>query len=168
MPTTRKAVTFSIPPELAEQVQQRLKEEGRTMSEFLRDAIRLYMEEREWLRRERRERAEAHQAGLEQRTSPARIGYTFFTHPPINNPQTDPPLLRFSPPALAEPPSCAGPSIVPRRSVGALRTSGSWALHTCRDLGDQSCTRSSAWYSCSMRSSWTLTVRKPDGSSPSG
>ena len=36
-----------------------LKEEGRTMSEFIRDAIRLYMEEREWLRRERRQRAEA-------------------------------------------------------------------------------------------------------------
>ena len=34
-------------------------EEGRTVSEFLRDAIRLYMDEREWLRRERRQRAEA-------------------------------------------------------------------------------------------------------------
>ena len=38
-----------MPPEMAEQVQQVLKEEGRTMSEFLRDAIRLYLEE--WLRR---------------------------------------------------------------------------------------------------------------------
>ena len=36
-------------PDLAEQVQQVLKEEGRTMSVFLREAIRLYMEEREWL-----------------------------------------------------------------------------------------------------------------------
>ena len=61
MPTTRKAITFSMPPELAEQVQQVLKEEGRTMSEFLREAIRLYMDEREWLRRERRERVEARQ-----------------------------------------------------------------------------------------------------------
>ena len=43
MSTTRKAITFSMPPELAEQVQQLLKEEGRTMSEFLREAIRLYM-----------------------------------------------------------------------------------------------------------------------------
>ena len=59
MPTSRKAITFSMPPEMAEQVQQALKEEGRTMSEFLRDAIRLYMEEREWLRRERRQRAKA-------------------------------------------------------------------------------------------------------------
>ena len=59
MPTTRKAITFSMPPEMAEQVQQVLKEEGRNMSEFLREAIRLYMEEREWLRQERRQRAEA-------------------------------------------------------------------------------------------------------------
>ena len=59
MPTSRKAITFSMPPEMAEEVQQVLKEEGRTMSEFLRDAIRLYMDEREWLRRERRERARA-------------------------------------------------------------------------------------------------------------
>ena len=59
MPTTRKAITFSMPPAMAEQVQQVLKEEGRTMSEFLREAIRLYMQERAWLRRERRQRAEA-------------------------------------------------------------------------------------------------------------
>ena len=65
MPTSRKAITFSMPPELAEQVQQVLKEEGRTMSEFLRDAIRLYMDEREWLRREHRQRAEARQTDQE-------------------------------------------------------------------------------------------------------
>ena len=59
MPTSRKAITFSMPPEMAEQVQQVLKEEGRTMSEFLREAIRLYMDEREWLWQERRQRAKA-------------------------------------------------------------------------------------------------------------
>ncbi len=58
MPTSRKAITISMPPEMAEQVQQVLKEDGRTMSEFVREAIRLYMDEREWLRRERRQRAE--------------------------------------------------------------------------------------------------------------
>ncbi len=55
----RDRLSFSLPPEMAEQVQQVLKEEGRTMSEFLREAIRLYMDEREWLRRERRQRAES-------------------------------------------------------------------------------------------------------------
>ena len=59
MPRTTKVISFSMPPELAEQVQQMLKEDDRTMSEFLREAIRLYMEEREWLRRERRQRAKA-------------------------------------------------------------------------------------------------------------
>ena len=59
MPTTRKAITFSMPPELAEQVQQVVEEDSRTVSEFLREAIRLYMEEREWLRQERRQRAKA-------------------------------------------------------------------------------------------------------------
>ena len=34
-------------------------EEQRTVSELLREAIRLYIDEREWLRRERRRRAEA-------------------------------------------------------------------------------------------------------------
>ena len=58
MPTSRKAITFSMPPDMAEQVQQVLEEEGRSMSEFIREAIRLYMEEREWLRRERHQRAE--------------------------------------------------------------------------------------------------------------
>ena len=59
MPRNRKVITFSMPPEMAEQVQQVVEEEGRTMSEFLREAIRLYMEEREWLRQERRQRAKA-------------------------------------------------------------------------------------------------------------
>ena len=48
-----KTFTFSMPPEMAEQVQQAVAEEERTMSEFMRDAVRLYMEEREWLRQER-------------------------------------------------------------------------------------------------------------------
>ena len=61
MTTPRKSaiITFSLPPGMAEQVQQVAKEEGRTVSEFLREAIRSYMEEREWLRQERRRRARA-------------------------------------------------------------------------------------------------------------
>ena len=52
MPRNRKAITFSLPPEMAQQVQQVVKEEGRTMSDSLREAIRLNMDEREWLRQE--------------------------------------------------------------------------------------------------------------------
>ena len=59
MPRNRKAITFSLSPEMDEQVRQFIQEEDRTMSEFLREAIRLYMDEQEWLRRQRRQRAKA-------------------------------------------------------------------------------------------------------------
>ena len=65
MPRKRKAITFSLPPEMDEQVRQFIQEEDRTMSEFLREAIRLYLEEQEWLRRERRQRAEARRKAME-------------------------------------------------------------------------------------------------------
>ena len=51
-----KTITFSLPPEMAEQVQGVMREEGRTMSELIREALRNYMEEREWLRTIRFER----------------------------------------------------------------------------------------------------------------
>ena len=69
MPTSRKAITISMPPEMAEQVQQVLKEDGRTMSEFVREAIRLYMEEREWRRRERLERLRSRQNAEKHRSA---------------------------------------------------------------------------------------------------
>lgn len=59
MPRTRKVITLSLPPEMDEQVRQFIEEEDRTMSEFLREAIRLYLDEHEWLRTQRRQRAEA-------------------------------------------------------------------------------------------------------------
>ena len=58
-PRKSKVISFSMPPEMAAEVQRIVQEEDRTMSEFLREAIRLYIEEREWLRRQRRQRAEA-------------------------------------------------------------------------------------------------------------
>ena len=51
-----KTITFSLPPDMAQQVQGVMKEEGRTMSELIREALRNYMEEREWLRDIRYER----------------------------------------------------------------------------------------------------------------
>ena len=58
-----KTVTFSMPPEMAEEVRQAVAEEGRAMSEFLRDAVRLYMDERVWLRQERMRRRRSRQSG---------------------------------------------------------------------------------------------------------
>ena len=56
-PRNTDTITFSLPPEIAQQLRQVVKEEeDRTVSELLREAIRLYMEEREWRRRERLER----------------------------------------------------------------------------------------------------------------
>ncbi len=46
MPRTPDTITFSLPPELAQQVRQVVEDERRTVSELLREAIRLYMEER--------------------------------------------------------------------------------------------------------------------------
>ncbi len=46
MPRTTDTITFSLPPELAQQVRQVVEDEQRTVSELLREAIRLYMEER--------------------------------------------------------------------------------------------------------------------------
>ncbi len=51
-----KTITFSLPPKMAVRVQEVMREEGRTMSELIREALRNYMEEREWLRGIRHER----------------------------------------------------------------------------------------------------------------
>ena len=59
-PRNTETITFSLPPPMAEQLRQVVKEEERTVSELLREAIRLYMEEKEWRRRERLERLRSH------------------------------------------------------------------------------------------------------------
>ena len=55
-PRKTDTITFSLPPEMAQRLRQVVNEENRTVSELLREAIRLYMEEREWRRLERLER----------------------------------------------------------------------------------------------------------------
>ena len=47
---------FSLPPPQAQRLRQVAREEERTVSELLREAIRLYMEEREWRVKERTRR----------------------------------------------------------------------------------------------------------------
>ena len=51
-----ETVTFSLPPPQAQRLRQAAREEERTVSELLREAIRLYMEEREWRVRDRMRR----------------------------------------------------------------------------------------------------------------
>ena len=55
-PRKTKTITFSLSPAMAEQVKAVMHEERRTMSELIREALRNYMEEREWLRTIRYER----------------------------------------------------------------------------------------------------------------
>ena len=59
MARTRKTITLSLPPEMDEQVRRFIEEDDRTMSEFLREAVRMYLDEQEWLRTQRRQRTEA-------------------------------------------------------------------------------------------------------------
>ena len=48
MGRTTKTITFSLPPEMADRVTEIMKDEGRTKSELLREALRRYIEDREW------------------------------------------------------------------------------------------------------------------------
>ena len=61
-PRKSRTITFSLPPEMAAQARDVMREERRTMSELLREALRLYMEEREWRRRNRLERLRSREA----------------------------------------------------------------------------------------------------------
>ena len=54
-PRRSKTLTFSLPPEMETQVRLVMKEDDLSVSELLRQAIRLFMEERKWRRRERLE-----------------------------------------------------------------------------------------------------------------
>ena len=65
MPPRRisRTITFSLPPEMFEEVQRVKEEEGRDMSELVREALRLYMEDRELRREQRLERLRSRQAG---------------------------------------------------------------------------------------------------------
>ena len=48
MPRTTKTITFSLSPEMANRVDEVMKQQGRTRSEFLREALLRYLQECEW------------------------------------------------------------------------------------------------------------------------
>ena len=68
-PRKSKVITFSLPPEMDEQLRQVVEEEGRTVSELLREAFRLYVEEREWRRQERMQMRRSRQTNRETKRS---------------------------------------------------------------------------------------------------
>ena len=61
MPRNRKTITFSMPPEMEQQLRQVVEEEDRSVSQLMREAFRLYLEEREWRMQERIQRRRARQ-----------------------------------------------------------------------------------------------------------
>ena len=61
MPRNRKTVTFSMPPEMEQQLRQVVEEEDRSVSQLMREAFRLYLEEREWRIQERMQRRRSRQ-----------------------------------------------------------------------------------------------------------
>ena len=63
MPPRRisRTITFSLPPEMFEEVQRVKDEEDRDMSELVREALRLYMEDRELRREQGMERLRSRQ-----------------------------------------------------------------------------------------------------------
>ena len=48
MPRTTRTITFSLPLEMAERVDEVMQQQGRSRSEFLREAVLRYIEECEW------------------------------------------------------------------------------------------------------------------------
>jgi len=48
MARTTKTISVSLPPKMAKKVDELMKKEQRTRSELLREALRRYIEEREW------------------------------------------------------------------------------------------------------------------------
>ena len=65
-PRRSKTLTFSLPPEMEAQVRRVMKDENLSVSELLRQAIRLFMDEREWRTRERMERLRSRQTEQEE------------------------------------------------------------------------------------------------------
>ena len=48
MPKTTRNITFSLPSEMAERVEEAMQQQGCSRSEFLREAVLRYIEECEW------------------------------------------------------------------------------------------------------------------------
>ena len=64
MARTTKTITLSLPPEMADKIEELMKEEGRTRSELLREALRRYAEEQEMKKIYRYGEIKARQRGI--------------------------------------------------------------------------------------------------------
>ena len=67
MPRNRKTITFSMPPEMEQQLRQVVEEDDRSVSQVMREAFRLYLEEREWRIQERMRRRRSRHTEQQER-----------------------------------------------------------------------------------------------------
>jgi len=64
MARTTKTITLSLPPEMVDKIEELMKEEGRTRSELLREALRRYAEEQEMKKIHRYGEIKAREKGI--------------------------------------------------------------------------------------------------------
>ena len=64
MGRSTKTITISVPPEMMTQIDEMMRLEGRTRSELLREALRRYLEDREWRELLRYGQRKAREAGI--------------------------------------------------------------------------------------------------------
>ena len=60
-----KTWTISLPPKLVREAERTAKEENRTKSELVREALRFYLEERRWRRLQRQTALRAQALGIQ-------------------------------------------------------------------------------------------------------
>ncbi|CBE68295.1 MAG: ribbon-helix-helix protein, CopG family [Candidatus Methylomirabilis oxygeniifera] len=61
---TTKTWTISLPPKLSREAERTAKEENRTKSELLREALRLYLEDQRWRKLQRKTALHAQALGI--------------------------------------------------------------------------------------------------------
>jgi len=61
---TTKTWTISLPPKLLREAERAAREEDRTKSELVREALRFYLEERRWRKLQRKTALQAEALGI--------------------------------------------------------------------------------------------------------
>jgi metal-responsive CopG/Arc/MetJ family transcriptional regulator len=70
---TTETWTVSLPPTLVREAERTAKEEHRTKSELVREALRLYIEDRRWRKLQRETAARAEALGLRNEEDVTRL-----------------------------------------------------------------------------------------------
>ena len=78
---TTKLISFSILPDFLKRVEEVAKEENRTKSELIREALRRYIEDREWEKLTRYARQKSIEAGIKTEEDVQRVVDEFRSEP---------------------------------------------------------------------------------------